>query len=124
MPQAFSFSLTRGAGIAQRPKNKIATIKAIISVQLRDQPRVRSGILDRLAALTVTDHLIEQANGQGAYVRNIAVTEIVQNRLFDWLDHPVGRVTGSKAWPSVLRVLEKAACADTETVAAALKRLL
>ena len=62
--------------LAHRLKNKIATIQAIISVQLRDQPQVRSDILDRLAALTATDHLIEQANGQGAFVRDIAETEI------------------------------------------------
>jgi hypothetical protein len=62
--------------LAHRLKNKIATIQAIISVQLRDQPQVRSDILDRLAALTATDHLIEQANGQGAFVRDIAKTEL------------------------------------------------
>jgi len=62
--------------LAHRLKNKIATIHAIISVQLRDQPQVRSDILDRLAALTATDHLVEQANGQGAFVRDIAATEL------------------------------------------------
>ena len=51
--------------LAHRLKNKIATIQAIISVQLRDQPQVRSDILDRLGALTATDHLIEEANGSG-----------------------------------------------------------
>lgn len=62
--------------LAHRLKNKIATIQAIISVQLRDQPQVRGDILDRLAALTATDHLIEEANGQGAFVRDIAETEL------------------------------------------------
>ncbi len=62
--------------LAHRLKNKIATIQAIIAVQLRDQPQVRNDILDRLAALTATDHLIEQANGQGAFVRDIAETEL------------------------------------------------
>jgi two-component sensor histidine kinase len=62
--------------LAHRLKNKIATIQAIISVQLRDQPHVRSDILDRLAALTATDHLIEQANGEGAFLRDIAETEL------------------------------------------------
>lgn len=33
--------------LAHRLKNKIATIQAIISVQLRDNPQVRNGILDR-----------------------------------------------------------------------------
>ncbi len=62
--------------LAHRLKNKIATIQAIISVQLRDQPQVRNDILERLGALTATDHLIEQANGQGAFVRDIAETEL------------------------------------------------
>jgi two-component sensor histidine kinase len=62
--------------LAHRLKNKIATIQAIISVQLRDSPQVRDGILARLTALTVTDHLIEKANGQGAYIRDIAATEL------------------------------------------------
>jgi two-component sensor histidine kinase len=62
--------------LAHRLKNKIATIQAIISVQLRDNPQVRNGILDRLNALTATDHLIENANGHGAYIRDIASTEL------------------------------------------------
>jgi membrane protein implicated in regulation of membrane protease activity len=49
--------------LAHRLKNKIATIQAIISVQLRDQPHVRTDILARLQALTATDQLIEDANG-------------------------------------------------------------
>ena len=62
--------------LAHRLKNKIATIQAIISVQLRDQPQVRDGILSRLAALTATDHLVEEANGRGAFAHDIARTEL------------------------------------------------
>lgn len=62
--------------LAHRLKNKIAIIQAIISTQLRDQPQVRNDILDRLAALTATDHLIEEANGRGAFVHDIAKTEL------------------------------------------------
>jgi two-component sensor histidine kinase len=62
--------------LAHRLKNKIATIQAIISVQLRDQPQVRDDILSRLAALTATDHLVEEANGRGAFVHDIARTEL------------------------------------------------
>lgn len=62
--------------LAHRLKNKIATIQAIISVQLRDQPLVRDGILSRLAALSATDHLIEEANGRGAFIHDIAKTEL------------------------------------------------
>jgi two-component sensor histidine kinase len=62
--------------LAHRLKNKIATIQAIISVQLREHPEMRKDILDRLQALSATDHLIEDANGRGAFVRNIAETEL------------------------------------------------
>jgi two-component sensor histidine kinase len=62
--------------LAHRLKNKIATIQAIISIQLRDNPQVRNGILDRLNALSATDQLIENANGHGAYIRDIASTEL------------------------------------------------
>ncbi len=43
----------------------------------------------------------------------------IQRRLFDWLDQPVQRVTGSESSPSISRVLERAAIARTEEVAAA-----
>jgi two-component sensor histidine kinase len=62
--------------LAHRLKNKIATIQAIISVQLRDQPQLRTDILARLQALTATDQLIEDANGRGAFTRDIAETEL------------------------------------------------
>ena len=62
--------------LAHRLKNKIATIQAIISVQLRDQPQARTDILARLQALAATDQLIEDANGRGAFTRDIAETEL------------------------------------------------
>jgi two-component sensor histidine kinase len=62
--------------LAHRLKNKIATIQAIVSIQLRENPQVRDDILGRLRALSATDELIEQAQGQGAYVRDIASAEL------------------------------------------------
>ena len=47
----------------------------------------------------------------------------VQRRFFDWLDQPVQRVTGGEASPSISRVLERAAIARTEEVAAGLDRV-
>jgi 2-oxoisovalerate dehydrogenase E1 component len=46
----------------------------------------------------------------------------IQRRYFDWLDHPVERVTGSEASPSISRVLEAAAIAQVEDIVAALRR--
>jgi len=46
--------------------------------------------------------------------------EEIQRRFFDWLDHPVERVTGGEASPSISKVLERAAIARTEEVVAKL----
>jgi 2-oxoisovalerate dehydrogenase E1 component len=45
----------------------------------------------------------------------------IQRRLFDWLDQPVQRVTGAESSPSISKVLERAAIARTEEVAAGLE---
>ena len=44
----------------------------------------------------------------------------IQRRYFDWLDAPVQRVTGGEASPSISKVLERAAIAQSAEVAAAL----
>jgi 2-oxoisovalerate dehydrogenase E1 component len=44
----------------------------------------------------------------------------IQRRFFDWLDHPVERVTGGEASPSISKVLERAAMARSDEVAAKL----
>jgi 2-oxoisovalerate dehydrogenase E1 component len=47
----------------------------------------------------------------------------IQRRYFDWLDHPVERVTGGEASPSISKVLERAAIAQAAEVAEALTRI-
>jgi 2-oxoisovalerate dehydrogenase E1 component len=47
----------------------------------------------------------------------------IQRRLFDWLDAPIERVTGSGSSPSVSKVLERAAIARTEEVVSALESM-
>jgi 2-oxoisovalerate dehydrogenase E1 component len=44
----------------------------------------------------------------------------IQRRFFDWLDHPIERVLGLEASPSISKVLERAAIAQAPEVAAAL----
>jgi 2-oxoisovalerate dehydrogenase E1 component len=48
----------------------------------------------------------------------------LQRRLFDWLDHPIMRVTGREASPSISKVLERAAIAGREEIETALAELL
>ncbi|MFR9805201.1 thiamine pyrophosphate-dependent enzyme [Pseudonocardia sp. RS010] len=47
----------------------------------------------------------------------------IQRRLFDWLDQPVARVTGTRASPSISRVLERAAMATEDDIVAVLERM-
>lgn len=47
----------------------------------------------------------------------------LQRRCFDWLDQPIQRVTGGEASPSISKVLEAAALADTSTIAARLTEM-
>lgn len=47
----------------------------------------------------------------------------IQRRFFDWLDQPVQRVTGREASPSISKVLERAAIAETEEVVEGLRRV-
>ena len=48
----------------------------------------------------------------------------IQRRFFDWLDHPVERVTGGEASPSISKVLERAAMARSDEVAAKLLEMM
>ena len=48
------------------------------------------------------------------------LSDEIQRRFFDWLDHPVQRVTGGEASPSISKVLERAAIAQSAEVATAL----
>ena len=48
----------------------------------------------------------------------------IQRRFFDYLDQPVQRVTGSEASPSISKVLERAAIAQTAEVKAGLRRVI
>ena len=47
----------------------------------------------------------------------------IHRRFFDWLDQPVQRVTGGEASPSISKVLEQAAIAQTEKVVAKLTEM-
>ena len=47
----------------------------------------------------------------------------IQRRYFDWLDHPVQRVTGGEASPTISKVLESAAIAGVSDVTSALIEL-
>ncbi|MEB4613903.1 alpha-ketoacid dehydrogenase subunit alpha/beta [Leucobacter sp. M11] len=66
--------------------------------------------------------LIAEQGALGASYGSWLADEI-HRRFFDYLDQPVQRVTGGEASPSISRVLERAAYAHTEEVAAGLARV-
>jgi len=45
------------------------------------------------------------------------LSDEIQRRFFDWLDHPIERITGGEASPSISKVLEGAAIAGPADVA-------
>lgn len=66
--------------------------------------------------------LIVEQGAQGTSYGGWLADEI-QRRLFDYLDQPIQRVTGSEASPSISKVLERAAIARTEEVVAGIERV-
>jgi 2-oxoisovalerate dehydrogenase E1 component len=66
--------------------------------------------------------IAEQGNRGTSYGGWLA--DEIQRRFFDYLDHPVARVTGGEASPSISKVLERAAIARTEEVAAGIEAVL
>jgi 2-oxoisovalerate dehydrogenase E1 component len=67
-----------------------------------------------------TNHVLIAEQGAVGTSYGGWLADEIQRRFFDWLDHPVQRVTGGEASPSISKVLERAAIARTEEVAAAL----
>ncbi len=62
--------------------------------------------------------IVEQGSRQTSY--GAVLADEIQRRFFDLLDAPVERVTGSESSPSISKVLEAAALADTDAVSRAL----
>jgi hypothetical protein len=61
--------------LGHRVKNKLATIYAIMSRELRAHPELWSKIDGRLSALIATDDFIARSDGSGPYLRDILMME-------------------------------------------------
>ena len=79
----------------------------------------RAGVPERNALVRV------QRREQGAVGTSYGgwLADEIQRRYFDWLDSPVQRVTGGEASPSISKVLERAAIAQSAEVARALEQM-
>ncbi len=67
--------------------------------------------------------LIAEQGALGTVVRRLARPTRSSAGYFDWLDAPVERVTGGEASPSISKVLERAAIAQSAEVIAKLTEI-
>lgn len=93
----------------------------LIDLRWLDRASIDWDTIERSVKKTNAVVIVEQG-AQGTSYGGWLADEI-QRRLFDWLDQPVMRVTGTEASPSISQVLERAAIARTEEVVAAFNRL-
>jgi 2-oxoisovalerate dehydrogenase E1 component len=126
-----------GSAVVRRPGSDLTVISYLSMVHRCAEAIEESGVdaelidlrwLDR-ASLdweTLTES-IQKTNAviiveQGARGTSYGgwLADEIQRRCFDWLDQPVGRITGGEASPSISKVLERAAIAGTEEIVAGL----
>jgi 2-oxoisovalerate dehydrogenase E1 component len=69
------------------------------------------------ASIRKTNRVVIAEQGASGTSYGGWLADEIQRRYFDWLDHPVERVFGGEASPSISKVLERAAIAKTEEVA-------
>jgi len=129
-----------GRAAVRRPGSDVTVLSYLSMVEQARQAIEQTGIdaelidlrfLDRASLdwQTVGDSirktnavLIVEQGARGASYGGWLADEI-QRRFFDWLDQPVQRVTGAESSPSISRVLERAAIARAEEVAAGLEQV-
>ncbi|UQX88467.1 thiamine pyrophosphate-dependent enzyme [Jatrophihabitans telluris] len=75
------------------------------------------------ASIAKTNCVIIAEQGPRGTSYGAWLADEIQRRYFDWLDHPVQRVTGGEASPSISKVLERAAIAQSAEVVAALREI-
>lgn len=93
----------------------------VIDLRWLDRASLDWETIERSVKKTGAVLIVEQGARGTSYGAWLA--DELQRRLFDWLDQPVERVTGGDASPSISKVLERAAIARTEEVAAGLERV-
>jgi 2-oxoisovalerate dehydrogenase E1 component len=129
-----------GTAAVRRPGRDVTVLTYLSMVEQARIAIERTGIDAELIDLRFLDRASLDWETVGASVRKTNAVLIVeqgslgtsyggwladevQRRFFDWLDQPVQRVTGGEASPSISRVLERAAMARADEVAAALEQV-
>jgi 2-oxoisovalerate dehydrogenase E1 component len=128
-----------GTAVVRRPGSELTVLSYLSMVHRCTEAIEQSGVDAELIDLRWLDRasfdwetvaesvrktnavLIVEQGARGTSYGSWLADEL-QRRLFDWLDLPVSRVTGGEASPSISKVLERAAIAGTEEIAAGLVR--
>jgi 2-oxoisovalerate dehydrogenase E1 component len=134
----WDFCLPVGRAAVRRPGSAVTTLSylamtgyvldAITSVGTVDAEVIDLRWLDRAsvdwdtigASIRKTNRVLIAEQGTLGTSYGGWLADEIQRRFFDWLDHPVQRVTGGEASPAISKVLERAAIAGAEEVADAL----
>lgn len=93
----------------------------VIDLRWLDRASIDWETIERSVKKTNAVMIVEQGAQGTSYGAWLA--DEIHRRYFDWLDHPVHRVTGSEASPSISKVLERAAIAGLEEVVAAYEQI-
>ena len=88
----------------------------VIDLRWLDRASIDWDTIEKSVKKTNSVLIVEQGSQGTSYGGWLA--DEIQRRLFDYLDQPVQRVTGQEASPSISKVLEDAANADANDVAA------
>ena len=76
------------------------------------------------ASVKKTNHVVLLEQGPLTTSYGAMVTDELQRRFFDYLDHPVQRIHGGESSPSVSKILERSAYVGDEEIVAAFRKLM
>jgi 2-oxoisovalerate dehydrogenase E1 component len=76
------------------------------------------------ASVQKTGNLLIVEQGTAGTSYGAWLSDELQRRCFDWLDQPISRVHGAEASPSISKVLEAAATAGPQDIAAGLRAVM
>jgi 2-oxoisovalerate dehydrogenase E1 component len=93
----------------------------LIDLRWLDQASIDWATIEASVRKTNNVLIVEQGARGTSY--GAWLSDEIGRRLFDWLDQPVARVTGSEASPVISRVLERASIALSDEVAEELERI-
>ncbi len=134
------YCLPVGKAAVRRPGSQITVISYLAMVQHVLDAVEQTGVdaevidlrwLDRASidwdtigtSITKTGNVLIAEQGALGTSYGGWLADEIQRRYFDWLDQPVQRVTGREASPSISKVLERAAIAQSEEVVARLAEI-